>query len=424
MGAGIWHSPGSGDAHPAPRLSIVVLPFTNLGDDRGQQYFADGITEDVTTDLSRIEHMFVISRNTAFTYRNKQVDTKQIGHELGVRYIMEGSVRRSGDQLRVSARLIDAETDAHLWAERFEGDTSDLFALQGEITSRIAAVLNLQMVAAEAARPTEHPDVLDFIFRGRAAYWKPPSPENYTTAVSLFERALALNPASTEARSLLASALVDRAMNFPTSAADGDIKRAEQLAMEAVTAAPRSALAHFARGQALRVQRRCEEAIPEYEAAVALDRNWAGALAAIGRCKIFVGPISDAIPLLEQAIRLSPRDPIIGIWYFRIGQVHLLQSRIDEAIQWFEKACSANPGLWYIYAYLASAYALKGETEHATAELAEARRLSGDDRFSSIARLKAIGFFGMSDGSGVPKIPALFETTYFAGLRKAGLPEE
>src|SRR5271169_6257720 len=130
----------------APRLSIVVLPFTNLSDDREQQYFADAITEDLTTDLSRIEGMLVISRNTAFTYQGKRVDTKQIGRELCVRYVLEGSVRRSGNQIRINAQLIDAETDAHLWAERFNGDTSDLFALQDEITSRIAVALNLELI--------------------------------------------------------------------------------------------------------------------------------------------------------------------------------------------------------------------------------------------------------------------------------------
>jgi adenylate cyclase len=136
----------------APRLSIVVLPFTNLSNDPEQQYFADGITEDLTTDLSRIAHMFVISRNTAFTYRNKQVDTRQIGRELGIRYVLEGSVRRSGNLIRVTAQLIDAETHAHLWAERFDRDTGDLFALQNEITSRIAVAVNLELVVAEAAR--------------------------------------------------------------------------------------------------------------------------------------------------------------------------------------------------------------------------------------------------------------------------------
>ena len=146
----------------------------------------------------------MISRNTAFTYRNKPIDTKQIGHELGVRYVLEGSVRRSGNQVRVNAQLIDAETDAHLWAERFDRDTSDLFALQDEITSRIAVTLNLELIVAEADRPTEHPDALDYIFRGRAAYSKPASPEKYAEAISLFERAVAINPRSVDAKSWMA----------------------------------------------------------------------------------------------------------------------------------------------------------------------------------------------------------------------------
>jgi TolB-like protein len=156
----------------APRLSIVVLPFTNLNNDPDQQYFPDGITEDLTTDLSRIANMFVISRNTAFTYQGKRVDTKQIGRELGVRYVLEGSVQRSVNHVRVNAQLINAETDAHLWAERFDGDTNDLFALQEEITSRIAIALGVELTGAEAARPTEHPDALDYLLRGYAAAGK------------------------------------------------------------------------------------------------------------------------------------------------------------------------------------------------------------------------------------------------------------
>jgi adenylate cyclase len=177
-----------------PRLSIVVLPFANLSSDPEQQYFADGITEDLTTDLSRIEGSFVISRNTAFTYRNKPVETKQIGRELGVRYVLEGSVRRSGSRVRVTAQLIDAETDAHMWAERFDRDTSDLLALQDEITCRIAVTLNLELVRAEAARPTEHPNALDYILRGRAAGLKPRSRDSYAERITMFERALTLYP--------------------------------------------------------------------------------------------------------------------------------------------------------------------------------------------------------------------------------------
>jgi TolB-like protein len=184
----------------APRLSIVVLPFANLSNDPERQYCADGITEDLTTDLSRIPDMLVISRNTAFTYRGKRVDTKKIGHELGVRYVLEGSVRRLGTQIRINAQLIDAESDTHLWADRFDGDTSDLFTLQDEITSRIAITLSRELVRVEAARPTQHAYALDYILRGRALFAKPRSRDNYAERIDLFERALALDPGSVEAQ--------------------------------------------------------------------------------------------------------------------------------------------------------------------------------------------------------------------------------
>jgi TolB-like protein len=403
----------------APRLSIVVLPFTNLSDDQEQQYFADGITEDLTTDLSRIARMVVISRNTAFTYRDKAVDTKQIGRELGVRYVLEGSVRRSGNQIRVNAQLIDAETDTHLWAERFDRDTGDLFALQNEITSRIAIALNVELTTLEAARATEHPDALDYIFRGRAAMYKPFSRDNYAEAIGLFERALALDPRSVEAQSSLATALMARVADNMSGSAAADIVRADGLVGKALAASPRSPLAHFAKGQVLRAQNRYEDAIPQYETAIAFNRNWVTAIAILGQCKFFyTGSVEEMILAQEQAIRLSPRDPRIGIFYLRIGLGHLVQSRTDEAIVWLEKARGVIPEHPMPHAFLASAYALKDETECAAAELAIARSLSIDGRYTSISRLKAGGYFG------VPKIRALFEATFFAGLRKAGMPEE
>jgi len=208
IGKPALRSERSGGPRSVPPLSIVVLPFSNLSNDPEQRYFADGITDDLTTDLSRIENAFVISRNTAFTYMDKPVDAKQIGRELGVRYVLEGSIRRSGDQIRVNAQLIDAETAAHIWAERFDRTASGLFALQDEITSRIAVALDLELVAAEAGRPTEHPDARDYIFRGYAAASKPPTHENYAEAIRLFECALAFDAGSTEAQGALAVVLV------------------------------------------------------------------------------------------------------------------------------------------------------------------------------------------------------------------------
>src|SRR5262252_4509359 len=206
-----------------PRLSIVVLPFTNLSNDPDQQYFADGITEDLTTDLSRISDMFVISRNTAFAYRNKSIDTKQIGRELGVRYVLEGSVQRSGNRLRVTAQLIDVQTDSHVWAERFYGDAGDLFVLQDEITGRIAIALDLELIGAEAARPAEHPDALDYILRGRAASNKPQTRDTRAEAIGLFERALVVDPRSVEAQAALAGALTGRALDGMATSAVADI---------------------------------------------------------------------------------------------------------------------------------------------------------------------------------------------------------
>jgi TolB-like protein len=410
--------PAAAEPPTAPRLSIVVLPFANLSDDPEQQYFADGVSGDLMTDLSRIPDMLVISRNTAFTYRDKPVDTRQIGRELGVRYVLEGDVQRSGNRVRVTAQLIDAETDAHLWAERFDGDAGDLFAVQDEITHRIAVALDLELVDAAAARPTENPGTRDYILRGRAARLKPPSRENRTETVQLFERALALDQESVAAQSWLAIELTARALDSMAGTAAADIVRSESLAERALAALPRSPLAHFAKGQVLRAQHRYAEAIPEYETVIALNRNWANAYSHLGWCRFMTGSIEALIPAQEQAIRLSPRDPQIGLFYSRIGRAHLLHSRTDEAIVWCEKARNATPAAAIFRSFLASGYALKGDTDRATTELSEARRLVGDNRYSSIARLRAV------DSWGVPKIRALVEATYFAGLRKAGVPEE
>jgi tetratricopeptide (TPR) repeat protein len=185
-----------------------------------------------------------------------------------------------------------------------------------------------------------------------------------------------------------------------------------------LAASPRSELAHFVKGEVLRAQHRYSDAIPEYETALAINRNFHAALHGLALCKLYAGSLDEVIPLEEQAIRLSPRTPVVGYRYWVIGTVYLLQSRTDEVIVWFEKARSAMPAVPFVHGRLAAAYALKGETERAAAELAEARRLSSDDSYSSLARLKAVSYLG------VPKVRALFEATYFAGLREAGMPEE
>jgi adenylate cyclase len=408
---------GPQSAAAAPRLSIVVLPFANLSENPDEQYLADALTDDVTTDLSRIADMIVISRNTAFTYKESPVNTRQLGRELNVRYVLEGSVRRSGDRVRVNSQLIDAETDTHVWAERFDHASDNLFRLQDEVTSRIAVALNLELVGAEAARPSTNPDTLDYLLRGRAAHYHPegPTPERFVQAVHCFERALEHDPLSVDAQALLAAALIGRVFEQMTDSAEADIARAEQLIEQVLAASPTHATAHFARGQVLRAQKRYDAAIPEFEAAIASNRNWVVAIATLGMCMFFAGAIEDAIPAQELAIRLSPRDPRVANWYWRIGMVHLLQSRIDEAILWITRAQAINSRLSGPHAWLAAAYALKGDMTQAGAELAAARRLSHDNRYASIALYRA--------SLGSSRIDALAEATFLAGLRKIGVPE-
>jgi adenylate cyclase len=397
------------------RLSIVALPFANLNGDSEQQYLADAITEDITTDLSRISDMVVISRNTAFTYRNKPVDTRQIGRDLDIRYLLTGSVRRAGNRLRVNTQLIDAESDAHIWADRFDYAANDAFDVQDEVTGRIAVALNLQLVQAEAARPTDDPDALDYIFRGRAALNKRSSRENFSEAIQLLENALQHDPRSVDARIFLSHALIARVLEQISENEAEDIERAEQLLAEVMASSRRHSLAHLWKGQLLRVQGRYEAAIPEYERAIALDRNSALALAALGQCRLFSGVLDAVIPAQEQAIRLSPADPYLPNWHWRIGMVHLLQSRNPEAVSSLERARSANSQLAGPHAWLASAYALQDNIGRAAAELAEAQRLS--NRYATIAAHKAAQPFT------APALSALAEKTFYAGLRKAGIPE-
>jgi adenylate cyclase len=228
---------------------------------------------------------------------------------------------------------------------------------------------------------------------------------------------LAFDPHSAEAQIYLAGVLVNSVVTFMTDTAAADLARAEELIDQALAASRRSFYAHYVKGTVLRAQSRWEEAMLQFETALSLNRNCVGALQGLGWCKLYTGRLDEVISIAERAIRLGPRDPTIGFRYLMIGTVHLLQSRIDEAILWCEKGRSAAPDVPNIRGRLASAYALRGEIQRAAAELAEARRLNGEV-FSSIARVKAGASFG------VPQVRALFETTYFAGLRKAGMPEE
>jgi adenylate cyclase len=287
-------------ASVAPRLSIIVLPLANLSNDPEQEYFADGITDDLTTDLSRISGSFVIARNTAFIYKGKPVDVKEIGRELGVRYALEGSVRRTGERVRVNVQLIDTESGAHIWADRFDTDRADLAVAQNEITGRLARMLNLELVE-DVGRRIEldsgaDPDARDFVMRGWSWYYRPYSTASRQEAERAFERALEIYPASMDARIGIAAVLAANLADGWSSTREQDEARTEQLLLEALERDQNCSMAHFAMGVLRRVQNRLEEAQIEFDAALAPDRNNARAHLQLGNTLLFMGQPGAGIP--------------------------------------------------------------------------------------------------------------------------------
>jgi adenylate cyclase len=404
---------------PPPRLSFVVLPFTNLSSDPDQEYFVEGITDDLTTDLSRISGSFVIARNTAFTYKGKPVDVKQIGHELRVRYVIEGSVRRSGNQVQVNVQLIDAETGAHLWADRFDTDRAKLAETQNEITGRLARTLNIALVQA-AQRGIERertvdPNARDLVMRGWARFdW---SDVNRSETQPLFERALKIDPQSVSARLGVARILIEKLTYPQGSAFQQDETRAEQLLTEALKLDGNRADIHAMLGLLRRVQNRLTESRAEWEAAVALDRNNSWAYSELGTTLMYLGEPEAAIPHIEKAMRLNPGYPYIAGAYWGLGACHLLLGHVDEAIELLGKARAANPRPYFIHLWLAGALGLRGDLDEARASLAEVLKLKPE--LTSLAQIRI--HYPWSTN---PRHLALRNQTIDIGLRKAGFPDE
>ena len=313
------------------RLSIVVLPFSNLSTDPDQEYFADAITDDLTTDLSRISDSFVIARNTAFTYKGKAVNAKQISRDLSVRYVLEGSVRRMGDRAQVNVQLIDGETGAHLWADRFETDRRDLAEAQAQITGRLARSLNLELMK-DAGRRIESdravdPNARDLVMRGWAVFYDAGGATGKSGAREEarrdFERALEIDSRSIDARVGLAMILNGDIASGNSNSIPQDKVRAGQLLIEAIQRDPNRSLAHAAMGQLRRLENRLVESQIELEKAVALDQNDAWALRELGQTLMFQGKAEPAIPYVEKAIRLSPREPTLFVAFMVMGKSHL-----------------------------------------------------------------------------------------------------
>jgi TolB-like protein/Tfp pilus assembly protein PilF len=340
-------SPPAVASNSAPRLSIVVLPFTNLSNDPEQEYFADGITDDLTTDLSRISDSFVIAHTTAVTYKGKPVDVRQIGRELGVRYVLEGSVRRTGDQVQVNVQLIDAESGAHIWADRFDTDRTNLAKAQRAITGVLARTLHLELAEA-VGRQIEHEkpvnlDARDLVMRGWALYYRPLSAANREAAQRAFEQALEIDPESVDARVGIATVLGEYLALGWSKSRQQDMERDEQLLLEALGRDRNNSQALSTMGQLRRLQNRLIESQIELQKAITLDRNHAGAILQLGITLMFLGHPEAAIPHIEKAIQLNPRHQNIFYFYYWLGQCHLLLAHTDEAIDLLRKGRSANP---------------------------------------------------------------------------------
>jgi TolB-like protein/Flp pilus assembly protein TadD len=398
-----------------PRLSIVVLPFANLSGDLKQDYFVDGVTESLTTDLSRISGSFVIGRHTAFTYKSKAVDLKQIGRDLNVRYVLEGSVQRGGKRLRVNVQLIDTETGNHLWAERFDKPMADLFDMQDEIVSRLASTLNAQLIAAEARRAEHslHPDALDLYFQGMARWNKRWTPAHMTQARSFFERALELDPDNVEALVGIAAVDAASATLFLADDADERLAAAETALIKALSLAPQHALAHMFLGIVQLASNRADQGIAECEHALALNRNLADAHGSIGAAKLFVGRAAETEAHIQEALRLSPRDEGVHRWMSYVGLAKLHLEADAEAVEWLRRCLKANPNYPLAHFELAAALALLGRLDEARA--AAKAGLTLDPTFT-IRRLKAIPY------GGNPKFRAASKRI-LQGMRMAGIPE-
>ena len=399
----------------APRLSIVVLPLANLGGDPEQDYFVDGVTESLTTDLSRIAGSFVIARNSAFTYKGKSPDVRQVGRELNVRYVLEGSVQRSGKRLRVNVQLIDAETGNQLWAERFDKAVIDLFDLQDEIVARLANTLDAQLMAAEARRAERslYPDAIELCFQGRACLNRGISPEQLAHARGFFGRALALDPANIEA--LIGVAVVDATLGagFMTDDWRARLLAAEATATKALSLAPSHAMAHAALGVAQMFTNRGLQGIAECEQAVALDRNFADAHAWVGLGKYFIGRAAETEAHVHEAFRLSPHDSFAFRWMLFVGLAKLQLAADVEAAAWLRRGIEANRNQPIGHILLAAALAQLGALGEARAAVQAG--LAFDPGFT-IHRYRA------GQPSDNPTYLAGRERIY-QGMRMAGVPE-
>ena len=418
VAAGGWYMLGDRPMKPAQaaHLSLVVLPFANLSNDQSQDYFADGVTENLTTDLSRLSGAFVIARNTAFTFKAKNVDAREIGKELGVRYVLEGSVQRDQSRMRVNVQLIDAETGNHLWADRFDKPLADLFEMQDEIVARLANQLGTELISAEARRAQQapNPNSMDLYFQGMEWFNRGINRENMDRARGFFERAMALDPGNFDALLGVGRADFEVGAAFLSDDRPARLASAEATMGKVLSLRPNDARAHEVLGSVLNQTNRAAQAIAEFERALALDPNLAAAHADIGDAKIFVGRAEETEAHVNEALRLSPHDGRAWLWMLFAGGAKVHLGANEEAVAWLRRSIEINRTFPLAHFFLAAALANLGKLDEARAETQAGLALNPN--FS-------VHGFRVGAESNNPIFLTQRERL-LEGLRKAGVPEQ
>jgi TolB-like protein len=395
--------------------SIAVLPFANMSEDPKQEYFSDGIVEEIITALSRFRQLFVIARNSSFTYKGRAVDVKQVGRELGVRYVLEGGVRKAGSRVRISGQLVDAATGAHLWADRFEGGIEDIFDLQDQVTASVVGAIVPKVEEAEIERakrkPTESLDAYDYFLRGiaRVQRW---TREANDEALQMFYRAIELDPDFASAYGMAARCYAQRKTNGWFTDRAQEVAEATRLARCAVELGRDDAVALSFGGLVLAyVAGDLDDGVAFAERALTLNSNLAVAWDIIGWMKICLGDPDTGIRNVALAMRLSPLDPRISFWQFHTSLAHFVAGRYDEAASWAARSLRNQQDYLPPIRILAASNALAGRLQEAQKAIARLRQLDPSLRISSLEDVLP------------PLRRAEDRARYVEGLRKAGLPE-
>jgi TolB-like protein len=400
---------------PLPdRPSIVVLPFKNLSGDPEQEYFADGIVEDITTALSRMRWLFVIARNSSFAFKGRVVDAKQIGRELGVRYLLEGSVRKAMNRVRITGQLIDAATGGHLWADRFDGPLDDIFDLQDQVTASVVGAIAPKLQQAEIERvrhkPTESLDAYDYFLRGTASLYRW-TREGNNEALSRFYKAIDLDPDFTTAHGMAAWCYVLRQLNGWTTDRPHELAEIIRLAERVTESGKDDAVALSFGGVALgRVIGDLEGGAALIDRALVLNPNLAAAWHASGWVRAFQRDTDVALEHVARAKRLSPLDPLMFSMHQVTAHAHYIAGRYAEAATWAEKAFREQPNLPTTIRLMAATKALSGRLEEAQKAIARGRAIDPSMRISNLK--DRVGPFQPEDFA-----------RYAEALRMAGLPE-